>query len=68
MEWNVPVVKDSYLVGPERGSCSAHYNSNTTFREEGLGSKQDMADREVGPERCLWRGSWEESLQCESLE
>lgn len=35
------------LVGLERGSCSTHYNSNATFREESLGSKQDMADREA---------------------
>lgn len=36
------------LVGPERGSCSACYTSNATFREDGVGSKQDMADRVGG--------------------
>lgn len=41
MEWTVPVVKGLMidLVGTQRGS-------NATFREEGLGSKQDMTDRE----------------------
>lgn len=55
------------LVGPERGSCSACYTSNATFREDSVGRKQDMAGRVGGWERCIWRGPWEKASSVSPL-